>query len=420
VLFPNRGKDEWRLARLDYRLEWDLGHWRLLDPERDMGRATPDVDYRVQRTLEYLGPGQPAAVEFRAPAVRAASIVGLPVACALLWCLAWGVARMRRLGRPAADHAFFASTVLAEPPEIVRSWVEGGSSAPPFPSLLLRLAAERKLSIEIVKPGGEDDVPDTRVRLLAPRQGLHPYEREVLDALMGERSEITSEEVQKLHEGGEFDTQEVVEASFRRAQPPPLKPSRPVKWMSVALLALGLALAFNDMRNPVQSSPPYAIGAGFVGGFVVGLLPLPMALLSLGNAALQIVPSVPLSPWGAAGIAVLFLAQYPGRLRWGISRTDAVGRRRDDLLLCREWALRQLKKPRPALNDAWIPHLEALGLGGALKDWRRRGGGAPVLGAPDLADMADASEAMAGPPFTGNAPVAPAPEDDEWCDGFDV
>jgi hypothetical protein len=55
-----------------------------------------------------------------------------------------------------------------------------------------------------------------------------------------------------------------------------------------------------------------------------------------------------------------------------------------------------------------------------LKDWRRRGGGAPVLGAPDLADMADASEAMAGPPFTGNAPVAPAPEDDEWCDGFDV
>jgi hypothetical protein len=417
VLFPNRGKPGWSLVQLDYHLEWDEAHWRLLDPERDIGRATPDVDYRVQQALEYLAEGRPGAVDLRAPAVRTGSIVGLPAACALLWLLAFALNRLRLGLGPAANRELFEASVLAEPPELVRARIEGDAQPPGFESLLLRLAAERKVAIDILEPG-DDDPPVTRLRLLVPKPNLHTLEREVLDALMGQASEITSAEVQTRHKGREFDPQEILEASFERVKPRALGAGKVVRALSIALMAGGVILALMDLQTPIRVAYPYAIVAGILGGLVTGSLPFPMVLLSAANAALQLVPSVPLSPAGAAGIAVLLLARYPTRLRVAPSRTSEPARRRDDLLRARSWAATELKKARPLLEDAWIPHLVALGLGPAIDRWKKRHGGAATFGAPDLADVQD-PQAYAGPPFTGYAPEAPALED-EWYDGFFV
>jgi hypothetical protein len=87
------------------------------------------------------------------------------------------------------------------------------------------------------------------------------------------------------------------------------------------------------------------------------------------------------------------------------------------LALIRRFARSELKRPRPRLEDGWLPHLRALGLGEAIEAWRTRHGGAASL-APDLSS-ADAADALAAPRFTGSAPASVAlPEG--WTDGLYV
>ena len=64
----------------------------------------------------------------------------------------------------------------------------------------------------------------------------------------------------------------------------------------------------------------------------------------------------------------------------------------------------ELRKPRPALRDAWVDALEALGARRALVRWKARHGGS--FGGGDLGDTGS-PELPAGPPFTGDPPKAP-------------
>lgn len=435
VLFPSRAGPAFTLGQLDYRLEWDDRVWRLLSPERQAGIPTPGVDYRVQRTLEYLPAGRPANVDRRGPAIRVASAFLLvPAGGLVLWAAFLLVEAVRGMRQPRFDAALFESEVVAEAPERVRSLLAERSLPPDTETVLARLAAERKLAIRVLQASSEEENARTELRLLAASDDLRPHEAALVGALFdpGAR-ETTTDRVQARYKGQAFDPDDVIATAF--AQQPLPKPGRRalMSLLRLALLAAGLVLAVRDLAATGQD--PYVLFVGVAGGGILaafipsgwwrgatpaaaaGLL-VPLAILSLAAAAFALVPNRPLSGDAALALAALMLSHSAGYLSTLPRPTGEAAELVEKLWRARRWAARELRRAQPRLRDAWIPHVEALFLEKHLEAWRRKHGGASA-GVPDLAAI-EAGEALAGPPFTGNRPVPPTPPDGDWSGGFFV
>lgn len=436
VLFPSRAGPAFSLGQLDYRLEWDDRVWRLVAPERDAGRATPGVDYRVQRTLEYLPSGHPAGVDRRAPVIRVASIfVAVPGAGLVLWLAFLLVEALRATRRPRFDAARFESEVVSQAPERLRSLLAESHVAPDMESVLVRLAAERKLAIRVLQPSTDEQNARTELRLLKERSELRPHEAALVEALFepGAR-ETTTDRVQQRYKGGEFDPDEVVAQAFAR-EPLPQKGRRALMTLlRLLLLAGGLVLAVRDLT--ATGLDPYVLFAGLAGGgLLAALMPggfwrgatpaaaaallVPLAILSLATVAFALVPNRPLGVEASLALAALMLSHFAGYLSTLPHPTGSAGDLLQDLWRARRWASAELGRPQPRLRDAWIPHLEALSLEKPLEAWRRRYSGATGVGAPDLAAI-ETGQALAGPPFTGRPPAPLAPADEDWSGGFYV
>ena len=76
----------------------------------------------------------------------------------------------------------------------------------------------------------------------------------------------------------------------------------------------------------------------------------------------------------------------------------------------RAYAQAELRRPRPQLDDRWIPRLRALGLGGAIEAWRARHSGAAAM-PPEHGDRPLITTAH----FTGMSP-APWVGPKGWAD----
>jgi hypothetical protein len=418
VLLPGHDGSGETFAQLDYHLHWNDKVWRLVDPGRDIGTPNPGVDYRVRRSLERLAPGSPSAANVLGASRRLASGLILPVGVFFLWLVSKLLGALGGADQGPLGPALFQETVLAEPPELVAGRLTGSRQAPPFDSLLLRLASERKLAITTEPSTVEDVPPRTRLRLLVERGSLHPYEGEVIEAFFGEKAEVSSEQILARRKNKDFDVQNVVASAFSRALPPRPAGSRIAGALGVLLFVGGLAMSLTDLDR--IKAEPYAPVAGIVGSALASLpLPAPFALtwLSLVGTLLQLVPNVPLLGLASVGVSVMVLAGYQRALGRVPSRGNPAGRRLADLQRLREWARKELGKPRPALLDAWIPHLEALGLTGSIASWRQRHASTSSFGAPDLADIG-AGEALAGPAFSGERRPFAAPADPDWPASF--
>jgi hypothetical protein len=182
------------------------------------------------------------------------------------------------------------------------------------------------------------------------------------------------------------------------------------------LLVLGAAvLLFREVS--AQDRPVHALGiaAGFVlfasvwprrwwlparsPRQVVALLWPPLPVLAFLAFAPHLLANTPLGLDGTLGAGVAGLACYQAILNRSRMADGDPARTIADLGALRRYALAELRRPRPRLEDGWVSRLEALGLGRALERWRRRQGRAPGPGS---------STPSAG--FTGRAPerlVAP-------------
>ena len=116
---------------------------------------------------------------------------------------------------------------------------------------------------------------------------------------------------------------------------------------------------------------------------------------------------------GSAAVALIALGSIAALLSCarGDENLDRAAQRRIAALGAR-YARRELRKPRPNLDDTWIPHLLALGLAPQVASWRER----RVAGGP-ISWSIPVSTGPAGPPFTG---VAPFPTDEEWISALYV
>lgn len=425
VEFPTRGTPN-ALAELNYRFEYDTA-WVLLDKDRDIGVATPDVDYRVQRHLRYLPEGAPMEVDRQAAALRIAGAFGPYALCLMM--LALFLAGNRLLAAPPrGDRALFERIIEPLPREVVAARYGDTAFAPTFEELMLRMAAHRKLSISVEKDATDETDALVSMRLTGPRDRLNGLERKVVDELFGYPDTVSTRDIQDRFRGREFDPGDLVERAFSPLTPKPAPIRGRVLWvgLTVASFAGGVALFVKCLIDQTLKDPA-PIVAGFIPGQIFSMfwpigtasrrvstftLVLAAILFSALGTALALSPNTPLTGYAALGLGLMTAGHYAGYL----SRLP--NPRPEDLEFeaARSFAASELRKPRPALKDAWVESLEAMGLKAALEKWRKRSG--DFTTPPDMADMG-LGEMQSGPPFTGEAPPRPTLPDG-WAEGFYV
>jgi hypothetical protein len=294
--------------------------------------------------------------------------------------------------------------------------------------MLARLAGEAAIGIHVDRPAGHafddgDGEARLHMRRVAADAHLTAFERHVLDDIFGDARELTTESHRRRHAGTDYDPDAAIArrlAAVGAVTSSVGGPVRPAgrRW-SPARIGLGLVLAialvgvFMNVGPVFDVVPIVGLWAFFTvalvnawpadwwypGRAVRGLL-VALVLLYGMQLTMLFMPNRPLpaEAWAASAIAavaayLLILARSP-RPR---GHDGAV----TDLLRMRAYAQAELQRPRPQLDDRWIPRLRALGLGPAIDAWRARHAGAGAM-PPEVGDRPRITSAH----FTG---VGPAP-----------
>jgi hypothetical protein len=429
VLFPSRERPNDDLERLDYHMHYD-DQWVLVTPEDEWARATNDVDYRVGSTFEYLLPARPALANVRNSAIRMGSIIGLPVAGLLL--LAVFIAASRRSWSSAPiDRTWIQERLLNVPPNEIAADFGVDRGAATFEDVMNRMASDRKVRITVLRPETDDEAAHVEMRLLVSRDSLTPAERKIVDAVFFESNTTSTDIVRRRYRGDDFDPDELV-AENATAATAGAKLSR---WRPIAsslALAAGLSgVVLLAMDVAAAGQPPIALfGALVVNGVVNNFSPkpsrpvarppsrdllflVPLVLLTLAMTAIHVATNASLSIYASAGMALFTLGNFQSMLNG--SRPHVRGpeaRRFAELARIRAFAERELRRERPALEDAWIPHLEAMGLADRIRAWRDRHA-KTSSGVPGGLDMPSS-------PFTGRTTSASRSLPEDWAAGFYV
>ena len=426
VLFPSRNSTD-PLAQLDYRLEYGTA-WVLKDKDRPIGVATPDVDYRVQRVLQYLPPGQPGEANLRNAAWRVGGLAA-PLLLGFALCLAFVAIDRLRNPPPKGSRALFESRVANLPPELIETHLGHwrGARAPSFETVLLRMAARKQVAINVDTPETEDDDARVTLRLTTDRGKLSPFERAIVDEVFYRGDTISTDDIKARFRGREFIANDVVTKAFEGLLPKKVGRRRPV-WAALHLgvMGAGIGLMVKSLLEHTTPDPAALFASLVAGNAIVSIWPVGsssrraplgsilvvVALLGLLGTAIALTPNTPLGGMGALGLAILSVGNVAGYLT-RLPKSLPVDL---EFEAARNWALAELRRPRPALRDAWVESLEALGSGRAIKSWKKRQEGA-LSAAPDMSE--GGGDVVTGPPFTGEAPHPPVLPPD-WVDGFSV
>ncbi len=424
VVFPSRGSTD-GLTSLNYRFEY-VTAWVLLDKDSDIGVSTPDVDYRVQRILRYLPEGRPKAVDPNQAAFRLTALVA-PLLLGLVFGLVFLATDRFTRPSPRGDHALFENRVASLPKELIVEQLGGSASAPSFKTFLLRLAAQRKLAISVESQATDDTDPKVRLRLTTDRAKLTAFEREVVQEIFGHLDTVSTADIQDRFRGQTFNPNRIVDTAFGRLRSKKTAKGRPLlSALHLGLMATGVVLMVKSLTDQTMPDPA-PLFAGLVPGNILvtmwpagsrsrrpGVLSILIGILTLGllGLALALSPNTPLSGFAALGLAALSTGHCVGLM----ARMPKPGPAELELDAARQWALGELRKPRPDLRDAWVDALEGLGARRALARWKARYGGS--FGGGDMGDPGP-MDLSAGPPFTGEMPKSPTLPGG-WTYGFSV
>jgi hypothetical protein len=425
VMLPNHDAPAHTIKQIDYDLEYGTA-WREVEPKQPVGEGLPSVGaYRAAVRFDYVGTAPPPYTSTPEAATRLGALASIPVLGGLGFLLV--IAADRARSRSPVDRTFVDTRFLTRAPEEIAFWLE--QRRPQGVDVLARLIGEGAVSIELTRPtdNAYDDTPRLHLRRLKRDAEVAPFEGRFLEGLFEGATELTSEEWQRRQAGSEFSPEDVVDRALHDAQRVRVK--QPWSLAGVALSAVmlgGLVLLFRNIGEIFDIVPIVGIGVFFMvclvmswpGGWwsrgmpVRGLL-VPLVLLGLAGLGTMLMPSRPLPApaWTGMAIAVLggyFVTLMRSRMPAGGSGPHA------DLQRMRYFAQRELSRPRPQLDDRWIPRLRALGLGPAIDAWRaKRASGfaqpAEFGGAPSITSAT----------FTGIAPQ-PWQGPDDWADSLYV
>jgi len=428
VLLPSREVPAYKVRRVDYRLEFDTA-WKRVHPAAEIATVVPDDHYRVRVLFEYLPPGAPPGAPSREAAARLAAVAALPVVGVFLWLLLLAAEAFSARGLGPVGRELVAEQLMPLAPEEITRLAGEPLRRDDPEAVLSRLAAERKIAVD-VQPPVHDEIPgEVRMRLLVPPASLPAFERAVLEPLFPEGQEMTSARLHEVYKEAGLDPGALVAGLL----PPSATSRSPAGWSLVHLLTvplgiLGLVLQFRAL-NHIDSAPFVVIAnAGILAvrawpkGWwctsrpVRGLL-VPLALMTAAYLALHLTFNRPLPVQVWVGGALVVLAVQGSVLVGSRMRTGGAYTRLRHFARIRRFAAAELRRQNPRLEDAWTTRLEALGLRREIGRWRERFGGVGQL-APDLSAAA-ALEPLSGPRYTGRVPepfVGPA----GWTDALHV
>jgi hypothetical protein len=313
----------------------------------------------------------------------------------------------RRLGHfaplPPADEideTWLAQHVLALKPELLGAAYDCSIDAEEFAALLARLEIEKKISsVARSKWGTGGRKASLDLTLLVDRATLQGYERALIDHLFFEGDRISTERIREKYSRSGFDPAAPLRAPLGEAVGEQLGASPRGRQL---------------YRKPFRRDPrDYLRGTGFASVFVfIGLLPAVIegkrnqvgeVLALAGFSAVGFLlaaqfresvaddwrPARWLVGWIGVGVLAVLVLLITREL-WAsafwvavdLALVNAVLRRaksvddptgiafRKRIAAARRYFVAELARPEPALDDAWFPHLLALGLRPQIEQWR--------------------------------------------------
>ena len=387
---------------LDLRLD---RNWRPpagVAPRATAGPLLPGTGFPVRVALTHLGAAAPAHVDHGSPGLRRGLLVFF--ALAVLLRLAWFWFGEWRAGRLEAltpvdriDGRWLEQNVFHVPAEVVGATWDRSVGAPEVAATLARLEAESR-----IETWPDDDDEEVRhLRLLVPREALVPHERLLLDALLVGGGDATDTRAVKQHyKATGFDPAGVIGKVLEERVRELLGSERrgaAGRWIPTALLtvaglaALAWALVSEGDGLALLAVIPvliaYLVGLPIAlrwrrrvdGGVVAacGLL-VPIVLLFGAVGFVNFAePRVGVAALG--GTVALALAFLHSLLNQAAARESlAALRLRKRLTAARRFLRRELRQRSARVQEAWFPHLLALGLTEEADRWSAARPSAPA------------------------------------------
>jgi uncharacterized membrane protein YgcG len=407
--------------------------WKLKRPmplKLRKGPVPPGQGVVVTAELNFTGAAAPGGV--RVWSSRGQRIALFAAFLAAILAIAWLFYREQvDLGRfaplppeSAVDEGWLRKNVFSLRPEEVGALWDESIGAPEVAAVLARLSAEKK--IETSAEGKKK----LTMRLLVPLSSLDGYEKKLLEVFFfGGHKETDTDAIRAHYKSRGFDPSEKIKEGLEERLSAHAdfqdRTMRPRRWPTLAMFAAGLAvlaalavLGKMDFGRVIAVLIGAAIlwAAGAVPAYfwqkrmhgfalsALGFLWVPAVFLYLAFTAIRSGgETLVLALSGALllRLAVVNSLFNLARTRNGPHRIA----RRKVLVAARDFFVRELKSPRPRLQDDWFPYIVAFGLAGGVEKWFRAYG-------------AEQAGSRAGVLSSSRAsPSSPAPSGGGWTGG---
>ena len=376
------------------------------------GRLAPSEGWRVVLPLEHGGPGFPREAAWRRFALQSGSLAALAVFPVFLIArLVVGERALGRFGgaaRQPVSRADLERDIFAHPPEVIGAAWDGSVGAPEVGAVIARMVQEGKLRSEATPMGS------LSLELRVDRETLHGYEKALVSGLFVDGDRTNTDKIQAHYQarGEGFNPASVLDREVSKRARELLGPNVPSKpWWARLLTAAGVLAAMAVVAT--STDPELVTMAAYIAGGMAMLITFGMAaglagrwrvrldwpawvivLFLLPATVVLAVPAVfvlrrdlGVSDLAAAGVTFLALVVFAAVIAAARSRESRRGLAlRQRMFAARRYFEEQLRRPQPALDDAWFPYLVALGLDRQVEKWFRAHPAAARLDSPDPDD----------------------------------
>lgn len=369
----------------------------------------PGRGFVVRLPLRYTGAGRPAAVFHGAPReIRQTFAAVLALVVTLLLVALYR--RERGLGRFAAPStaddvtaAFLEAEVLRHLPEVVGALWDDRTAAPEVAATLARLVHEGKLASRVSSKKAFLHTRETlHLTLTVERSTLRAHEATLVDALFPRGGKSTdTDAVRERYEDTGFDPASLLRgplAQLGEYIAPAKGTDKPSPRLTLAFFVAALIATGSALYVRIADAAVIVPTVGVVTiAYVVAMICAAAWRRAVSRLALGALC------WLAPLVAVVYgvstrvflndgirasTAAYIAVLCWTLcfvtslvngARSRESAERiavRKRLRGVRDFFARELKRERPALQDAWFPYVIAFGLGHAADRWFRAFGAA--------------------------------------------
>lgn len=403
--------------------------WQPLDSvPKNIARSNAPHGENVTVTahLRHAGAAPPAAVNLGAPApLRYALLALLLAGSAFFGWQFWR--RERALGRfeplpdPASiDRRWLDEHVFKFLPEVVGAAWDDRTGAAEVAAVIARLVHEGKLSSRIEKRGffKNDELVLT---LLRQKDSFGGYEASLVKALFIEGDTTSTEKIKAHYKKKGFDPvskiRKPLQGKVRQMAGQNGAPKigwKPTLIFAVAGLILLVLGGFAGPLNIVGAIVATCIVVALYVAGLFGAIDYRRRLSNLGLFAVEFIPAILLilavpailllrvvgfrfNTFMLSGLVLVSLAAI--RSIFDLAKSRDAGDRLENrrrLTAARDYFARELRRPNPALDDAWFPYLLAFGLGANADRWFRSFGGKSGVASSSRSTFASSSESTLG------------------------